>query len=280
MPSRLGRTRSVALHFIAITLVLSLLSNSAPAAPQIIVSFAREESTELTFWYNSSGLSKLVQGRAVAPGPPETQGNRDTKVARLQIYPGNLTIELLERVRFAAVPYDSQGNAVGGVKVTWSAQGSGPTQRIRLSPQGELQPVVAGVFTITARAAGKSAQVSVTVRPGLAPNLNESPTGTRQISSRDLPTAGIASNKRQKNSQTRSSKRSKRAARDVAIARRSHASTPSVIPEPMPYWVSGGWDSSNYWSADDPENRVGDPPGASTDGGAGSGNFQFAAPNI
>jgi RHS repeat-associated protein len=50
------------------------------------------------------------------------------------------------------------------------------------------------------------------------------------------------------------------------------------VPEPMPYWVSGGWDSSNYWSADDPENRVGDPTGASTDGGAGSGNFQFAAP--
>ena len=40
----------------------------------------------------------------------------------------------------------------------------------------------------------------------------------------------------------------------------------------------GGWDDSNYWSAGDPENRVGDPPGTSADGGAGSGNFQFAAP--
>src|SRR4051812_18738602 len=50
MPSTLGRGRSVALRFVAIGLVLSLLSNAAPAAPLIIVSFAKEESTELTFW--------------------------------------------------------------------------------------------------------------------------------------------------------------------------------------------------------------------------------------
>ena len=36
-----------------------------------------------------------------------------------------------------------------------------------------------------------------------------------------------------------------------------------------------GWGDSNYWSADDPGNRVGDPPGAPLDEGAGSGNFQI-----
>ena len=96
-------TRSIAFHFVAIALVLSLLSNSAPAAPVIIVNLAKEESTALSFWYNSSGFSKLLQGRPAAPGRPETQANRDGKVARLQIYPGDLTIDLIERVRFAAV---------------------------------------------------------------------------------------------------------------------------------------------------------------------------------
>ena len=35
--------------------------------------FAKEESTELSFWYKSSGLSKLVQGNVAARGAPETQ---------------------------------------------------------------------------------------------------------------------------------------------------------------------------------------------------------------
>ena len=276
MPYILRRARSIAVHFVAIGLVLSLLTNSAPAAPLVIVSFVKEESTELSFWYNSSGLSKLLQGRPAAPGRPETQGNRDAKVARLEIYPGDVTIDLVERVRFAAVPYDSQGNAVGGVNVSWSVHASAPGQRIRLSPQGEVQPVMPGVFTITARAVGKSAQATVTVRPGLAPNLNETPTSTHQVSSRDLPTATIGSTKKQKQSQALA-KRSQRAAREVAIAKRSHAATPSA-PAPKPYFLAGGWDSNNYWAADDPENRVGNPPGTNQDGGAGSGNFQFGVP--
>jgi len=40
------------------------------------------------------------------------------------------------------------------------------------------------------------------------------------------------------------------------------------------------WDEGNYWAADDPANRVGDPPGYPQDDGAGSGNFQLAAPVI
>jgi len=39
-----------------------------------------------------------------------------------------------------------------------------------------------------------------------------------------------------------------------------------------------GWDGSNYWSADDPGNTRGNPPGGAQDNGAGSGNFQIAAP--
>lgn len=46
----------------------------------------------------------------------------------------------------------------------------------------------------------------------------------------------------------------------------------------MPQGGGGGWDSTNYWSADDPGNGVGNPPGAPMDAGAGSGNFQFVAP--
>ena len=46
----------------------------------------------------------------------------------------------------------------------------------------------------------------------------------------------------------------------------------------MPFLPGDGWDDTNYWSADDPGNGIGNPPGGAMDGGAGSGNFQFAAP--
>ncbi|HYX29056.1 MAG TPA: RHS repeat-associated core domain-containing protein [Pyrinomonadaceae bacterium] len=48
----------------------------------------------------------------------------------------------------------------------------------------------------------------------------------------------------------------------------------------LPQGGGAGWNDTNYWSADDPANGVGNPPGAAVDGGAGSANFQFAAPVI
>jgi RHS repeat-associated protein len=54
-------------------------------------------------------------------------------------------------------------------------------------------------------------------------------------------------------------------------------STPSSAA-PAPRLPEEGWGDGNYWSADDPGNRVGDPPGEPMDEGAGSGNFQLAAP--
>ncbi|HWW74920.1 MAG TPA: hypothetical protein VNZ44_05945, partial [Pyrinomonadaceae bacterium] len=41
---------------------------------------------------------------------------------------------------------------------------------------------------------------------------------------------------------------------------------------------NAGWREDNGYLADDPGNRVGDPPGAPADDGAGSGNFHISAP--
>ena len=162
------------------------------------------------------------------------------------------------------------------MKVKWKAEASTAGQRARISRDGEFHPSVPGVFIVTAQAAGKSVQTTVTVRPGERPNLSAPPTGSRQISSRDVPDVKIGSNRRPKTT-GRGSIQSDRQAKDK-VAKRSHTSkaTRTAVPEPM-MQGGGGWNSSNYWSADDPENRVGDPPG-STPEGAGSGNFQFLAP--
>jgi YD repeat-containing protein len=257
-------------------LMLCLLSTSTPAAPQTIIALANQANTSFAFWYKSGGLDKLFQSQhGPSPRAAEKQTDRDAKVARLEIYPGNVTIDLSERVQFVAVPYDVDGNPVGGVKVKWSAQASAGGRRIRISPHGELQPIAPGAFTITAQASGKSAQATVTVRPGVKPNLNAAPTGSREVSSRDVPAVRIGSNRGSNKSRSVSSKNAQSVAVNVNVARRAHGS--KAIVEPMPQGGGGGWDSSNYWSADDPENRVGDPPGE-TANGAGSGNFQFGVP--
>lgn len=272
----ISRTRNAGLRLIAIVLVLNLLSTSTPAAPQIVVSFAKEESTLIEFWYYSGGLRNLLQGHARSAAPPqETQTDRDAKVARLEIHLGNVTIDLGERIRFVALPYDAAGNPVGGLKINWSAQMGASHQRIHLSPQGEFQSILPGVFTVTAQAANQSAQVVVTVQPGLKPNLSLPPLDTRQVSSRDLPPTAVGSTKGQKNSPTSSAKADQRSA-VAALTKRAHARRP-VVPVPMQSG-GGGWNDTNYWAASKPENRVGNPPGMTMDGGAGSANFQFAAP--
>jgi len=271
---------SVAHRIGSILVAVSLMSASTPAAPKTIIALAEQSRVSFAFWYHSSGLAKAIQGRG-APNPraQERQADRDAKVSRLEIHPSNVSVDLAERVRFVAVGYDGAGNAVGGVNVRWTAQGATAGQRARISRQGEFHPVAPGVFTVTAQAAGKSAQTTVTVRPGSRPNLNLPPTGTRQVSSRDVPTVRVGSNKQQQNAEKGSAKRSQRPAK-AELAKRSHAlkAASSIAPEPMPQSGGGSWDSTNYWSADDPGNRVGDPPGTTPDGGSGSGNFQFAAP--
>jgi len=259
-----------------------LLSSSTPAAPQTIVAVTRESWASFAFWYSANGgLRRLLQGRGNGnERAQEKQADRDAKVSRLQIFPGDVTIDLSDHVRFTAVAYDRDNNPVGGVKVKWSGQGAIPQTRVRISPHGEFEAMTPGSFTITAQAGPRSAQTTVTVRAGLKRDLNATPTGTRQVSSRDLPPAKTASAKEQKKSEGSAGLQFKGSNRQggSSAARRAHAA--AAMPDPMPQGGGGGWDSTNYWSAGLPENRVGDPPGATVDGGAGSGNFQFAAPVV
>lgn len=268
---------------VTMALVLCLLSSATPAAPEAIVAVARESSVSFAFWFHASGLAKLIQGQGIGNArAQEKQADRDAKISRVQIFPGDVTVDLSDRVRFSAVAYDRDGDPIGGVKIRWSGQGAIPQARVRISQHGEFEAMAPGSFTITAQAEAKTAQVTVTVRAGIKRDLRATPTGTREVSSRDLPSVKIGSAKAQKKSEGSAGLQFKGRDRQGgnAAARRAHGTTAKVTiaPEPMPQGGGGGWDSSNYWSAGKPENRVGDPPGTSVDGGSGSGNFQFAAP--
>lgn len=259
--------------------MICLLSGSTPAAPQTIVAVAKQTSISLMFWYYASGFRQLIHDQGFrANGRQESQKDRDASVSRIEISPGDVTIDLSDRVTFSAVAFDANANTIGGVKIKWRAQSTDSKRKVRLSQRGELEATTPGSFTVSATAGSASATVNVTVRPSKRKDLNEIPVGTRQVSTRDLP-AAVGVNQHKKSSPANSAHPGQSSRRDIAMHRKSHATKTSTRhPEALPFLPIDGWNDTNYWSADDPGNGVGNPPGGAADGGAGSGNFQFAAP--
>src|SRR5258705_6395640 len=124
-------------RFVSVVLVLSVVCNSTPAAPQTIVSVATEWGASLSLWMRADNFPgklyrTLTAQNLPAPKPQEKQEDRDALVSRIKIYPGDGTIDLGERVRFSAVAYDQENNPVGGVNIKWSGQSSVQGRRVGL----------------------------------------------------------------------------------------------------------------------------------------------------
>jgi RHS repeat-associated protein len=248
----------------SVILVLSLFDVSTPAATKTIVVLAKESSVSLKFWAHATGLMALFQGRGLAAGrPQEKQEDRDLIVDHIEIFPGNVTITFPERVSFLAVAKDQNGDAVGGVKFRWHAQHATRTKGTSISRTGEFRPPTPGEYRVTAEGAGKRAEVTVNVLPGQRrPQPNETPVEVKPVSTRDLPPGEAVARLNRSGSRTK----------------RAHAARPAPAPAAPMFIDPGGWDNTNYWSADDPGNTPGTPPGTPLNTGAGSGNFQFGAP--
>ncbi|HEU4769379.1 MAG TPA: hypothetical protein VFS77_18570, partial [Pyrinomonadaceae bacterium] len=225
------------------------------------------------FWYASSGLVSWFQGRFTPDIRQETQDQRNVKISRIEIFPGDVTVELGEQVRFAAVGYDAEGNPVGGARFKWRARSTTGKGHIRVTPKGELEATTAGTFTLEAQNANKTAQVTVVVRPGVKRDPKEKPTSVREISSRDLPPEAIGATKGKPRDNRSRQTGTEKSSKTLIAKKNAHAPRPAMLPDI-------GWDPSNYWSADDPGNNIGNPPGSPADGGAGSGNFQVGAPVV
>jgi YD repeat-containing protein len=247
------------------------LSSSTPAAPQTIIAAANDCSISFAFWFRASGLGKMMQGRGPNPGAQEKQQDRNTIVNRIQIYPGDLTLHFEDRIHLAAVAYDVDGNAVGGVNIRWRTQTIGGNFLARISRTGEFEARNRGIFRVIAEGAGQRAEATITVLDGpRRPRPTDPLISVQQISSRaQVQKVGLLQTPKRNGNPKLKTQGSEFA--------HPHSGLPPAKPMPQG-GGSDGWNDGNYWSADDPGNHPGNPPGSPLDGGAGSGDFELVAP--
>ena len=315
-PARPTHWHGISLWRRAISLMLCvvLLANPILAMPQGVLTLSNEFRYSLAFyWYNSGLAAKFnawsqkpaaVQdtrgwdGKGAPPNTPpepsvqEKQANRDVKVSRIEISPRDVTIHTGEKVVFAAIALDREGNLIPGVKFSWDGSDEDRKRKMSVSQRGIFTSPVPGNYKVTVEALNKRDSVKVTV---IGEKLNPKDPGVKgePISTSDKPKAKISLNSSERPLQRLGSAApslsretpplKKNSALELAQLGRK-GTRYAAKPMAAAAAVQGGnydyyqWNSGNYTEADDAGRERGDMPGHAQDGGAGSGNFQFSAP--
>src|SRR5262245_44314302 len=213
------------------------------------------------------------------PEPQETQEERNSRVARVDISPREATIAAGQEIYFIAVAYDANNSPIGGVSFDWDKENEDTGERAPVEERGKISSANGrfssskeGNFRVKARFGGREASAKVKVK-GLKYLSGQQPIGTRTVSSRDLPQPSRSSlslpatkNRIAKNAPGR-------------FATRYSSAGTRAMPRLLPLLIDEfGWNDGNFSTADDPGKVRGEPPGHPPDGGAGSSNFHFAAP--
>jgi hypothetical protein len=231
------------------------------------------------------------------PDPQETQEQRNARIARIEVFPKNAKSRTGEPVIFNAIAYDADDNPIGGVNFDWNGLDEARGKSMNFEAPGRFVAEEEGQHEVTATAAGRQAKVKVKVEgKGKSKKNDEVPISTDiPVSSRHVPKTektGLLKPQRPTHGSGRlvttgSGGQREKLNRRTGTANRgrsiSFAPAGTMLAAAAPVMQSGGedpygWNSSNWWSADDPGNGRGNPPGEMRDDGAGSGNFQFSVP--
>jgi hypothetical protein len=289
-------------RFACLTMIVVMSVQGIIASPQVthsVVEFASANAINSwqsgRFWWHSSGwaaraerlrneylpnIGATAQQRGWdGKGAPrnsrpalqavETQQDREQRIARIRIFPGDVEIKTGEQVVFNAVAFDKDDNPVSGL-VTWGAIHEEKNQPLTVSASGTFVSGVPGKFIVTAEVAGRKERVKVTVtgeprRPNLK-SKSEEAKSSRESRARLLraPVQGDQ----------------KRIARRGPINRplRAASAPMAALPVLLPQGDDKGWNSDNHQTMDDLGKERGRVQGRAIDGGVGSGNFRFSAP--
>jgi len=293
---------AIARRTLIVCLVVLLISNQTLAATGFVMAGAELGQKAHLWWHRSGWAAKFDRsfptrsrgqvpkgwdgkgapsGRQPAPNMTEEKEDREQKIARVQIFPGDISIQTGQQAVFTAVAYDKDGSPISGLDVSWEGFDEEKNEPAAISKTAVFDSGKPGKFKITADVAGRKVHVKVTV-VGMerAPNIS-SPPG-EPVSSHDKPkpkkTALFAPT---------SNERSQSAMRNDAKsrgARQPLRASASALSPGMTLLANGfdayGWNPDNFTTMDDPGTDRGPVSGHAVDGGAGSGNFQFTAPLI
>jgi hypothetical protein len=152
--SRPWLCRRAAARTVVALVVLSLLPTSTPAATVTIVELATESQANLGFWFRSLNLLTQLSQRLSPEPEHERQAARDLRVGRIVILPDDVTLQEGQKISFAAVAYDNDGNAVSGVNFKWKAWHEERGREVAISPLGDFNAIAAGNFKLSVEGAG------------------------------------------------------------------------------------------------------------------------------
>src|SRR6185436_6139307 len=102
--------RELGARVVSIVLVISLLATTTPAGPRTIVQLSTQWKADLAFWLRASNaitdLWMMLNGQNARPKPQESQEERDARVAKVEVYPGDVTVSVSDKVTFVAIGFD------------------------------------------------------------------------------------------------------------------------------------------------------------------------------
>ena len=314
LPSRRRFAPSFLQRSLCATLILVMAINPVMASPEVshsltgaVSAMAINSGQSLGFWWHSSGwaeksarfareyfpfLRSTTQQQPgwdgigapnqpmPAPKPQETQAQRNARVAKLEIFPKDITLRRGEPVAFMVAGYDIKNNPIGSsFRVAWSGWNESTLEQVDAIETGNFSSTLDGSYRIRASLNGLVAETRVTVSGARLASMGQSveqSVGTIVVSSRDLPQPPKSSSSTAPPPRTRdriAKNLSSRFATRFAPA--GIKAAPRLLPNgDCPYCFN----SDNFTTADDPGKQRGNPTGHAPDGGAGSANFQIAAP--
>jgi RHS repeat-associated protein len=305
-PANSRFARSALHRFACVAMIVVMFAQGVLASPQVarasveVVSATAINSWQgAYFWFHSSGLAKSLgihltsttqgsragwDGRGApkrnrpAQARAESNAEREARVARIKIYPGDVEINTGEPVVFAAVGFDSQGNTVGGLDVVWEALREDEGRNIAMR-QSSFSSPVPGKFIVTADMAGRREQVRVTVKGNSLPPKVKSESEIK-IDSRELRRRGqISRLAPAQGDEKRLVAGKNTTGKQLRASSKSMGRGPGTLLLPIDQDPTG-WNEVTVATFSNVGNERGNAPGRAPSAGVGSGNFQITAPGV
>ena len=301
-------------------LIICIFTVSAPAAPLLIKTSLSEAYQDARFNLLSGNFGTNLSGWGNSLLVFLSAKKQTQSISRIEILPGeeNITVRQGEPVNFSAIAYSPDGSPVSGLKFKWTMQDVGRNLQVRSLADGNFPARLTGRFVVAAETGGFKKQISFTVEENKAlmvmkkikaDEASGKLTNVEKLKQQKKYSTEFISSKKDYKDKKKDDKAAEQSAalhypsadkageklkgpnagdgsdaaeyENAEVASENASKSKSAASKRIMRPIDDqGWDNNNWWTADDPGNEIGNPPGTSPDAGAGNGNFQFSAPVV